>query len=239
MKLWKTLPGLLLLWASSGLAAEVYPQFGMEFTLGANSLSLVSPWGGLRLGLNSNTSLLFKYYGHNIKYSYVGFEDTTEQFVERERKVNLSNFAAGVYWQKNKWTAWGATSFMVGTDSYTALVLDIGAGRKFWEWLILESGLYFLRENSILWYPEEERRMINIYSLKGGLKVKIFDGVFFNPMANIYWTSEDVKARSYYLGLIISSTGALYITLAYSRYSESSTFKFAGNYFTAGLNFYY
>lgn len=239
MKLWKALPALLVFVPSPGLAAGIYPQFGMEFSLGANNLSLVSPWAGLRFSLSDNASLLLKYYGHNLKYAYTGFDEATEQFVERTRKANLSNFTTGVYYQKDKWTAWGAASFMVGTDSYKALVLDVGVGRKIWEWVTLEGGLYLLREDSVLWYPEEERRMINITSLKGGLKIKIINGVFFNPMANVYWNSEDVKAQSYYLGLIITSTGSLYITLAYSRYSESSTFKFSGNYFTVGLNFYY
>lgn len=239
MKLWQTLSALLVILTSPGLAAGIYPQFGLEFTLGANNLLLVSPWAGLRFPLSDNASFLLKYYGHSLKYTYTGFDEATEQFVERTRKANLSNFTTGVYYQKNKWTAWGAASFMVGTDRYKALVLDAGVGREIWEWLTLEGGLYLLREDSILWYPEEERRMINIASLKAGLKIKLIEGIFFNSIANVYWTSEDVKAQSYYLGLILSSAGSLYMTLYYSRYSESSTFKFSGNYISVGLNFYY
>lgn len=234
------LSGVCLLSVLS-LAARggVYPQAGMEFYGGANSLALLTPWAAVRFSLSPQASLILKYYNHNLSYHYQDYDEATDVFVPKKRQATISNITSVMYYQKGKTTAWGAASYLFGTDSYRAVALDAGVGRSLSERLTVETGVYFLREGSVLWYPEGPQRTINLYSLKGAVKLQVLKNVVFNPNIYLYRNSESVTALSYSLGLIVTPFNPAYLTVYYFRYSESAQYRFSGNYVSIGLNFYY
>jgi hypothetical protein len=45
---------------AAGASGQVKPQFGMETYGGTNKLLILSPWAGVRFGLNSSSSLIFR-----------------------------------------------------------------------------------------------------------------------------------------------------------------------------------
>jgi len=218
---------------------KIYPQAGLEFYGGANRLALLTPWVAARFSLSPNASLILKYYHHNLSYNYQTYDESTENFLGKKRSASISNFTPVIYYQKGRVAAWGAISCFAGTDSYKALAVDIGIGHTLSERLAVETGVYILREDSVLWYPEDAKRKISVYSAKGGLKIKIFKGVTFNPNLYVYRNSEGVDAYSFSLGLMITPFNPAAITVYYFRYSESAQYKFSGDYLSIGLNFYY
>lgn len=225
---------LCLLCISSNLFAKVYPQAGFETYIGPNSLFLFTPWAGLRFGLYNNASLIFKYYNHNIRYNYLNDEDE-----ETKRVAHLSNFTMVLYAQKGGHDFYSALSYFLGTDSYRALALDAGTGLKISGRLTVEAGIYLLNENSILWYPDEDVRNIFLYSANGGVKFKLNKWISIKPKIYLYKNSENVKASTYSIGLVLTPKDPIYITLFYFRYSESARYRFSGNYISIGLNIYY
>jgi hypothetical protein len=218
---------------------KIYPQAGVEFYGGANRMTFLTPWAAARFSLSPNASFILKYYHHNLQYRYQIYDAASDAFSDKTRKASISNLTSVLYYQKDRTTAWGAVSYLMGTDSYRALVFDAGVGRKLFERLTVETGVYLIREDSVLWYPEDAKRKINLYSAKGALKIKVFKGVTFNPNIYIYRNSEDVNAVSYSLGFILTPFDPAYITVYYFRYSESARYKFSGDYLSVGLNFYY
>lgn len=225
---------LCILFLPIHLSGDVHPQGGVETYMGANNLFLFTPWVGMRIGLSSSSSLLFKYYSHNIRFDFI--DDEGE---ETRRKARLSNFTAVFYTQKWNHDFYSACSYFVGTDSYQAVALDAGTELRLSDRISAVAGIYYLNEKSVLWYPDEETRRISIYSLKGGVKVKIIKGLYLFPKFNFYVNSEDVRARSYHIGIQVNPLQAVYLSLSYYHYSESARYKFSGNYFHVGLNFYY
>ncbi len=217
----------------------VRPQAGCEFYGGANSLRLITPWLAVRFGLSGSTSVIAKYYNHNLSYAYQDYDEATETFVPFTRTASMSNVTGVVYHQKGKDTAWAAVSFFRGTDAYRATALDAGYGRKVLPWLGLETGVYLLREDSILWYPKDAVRKINLYSVKGALKVQLAPWLTFNPNIYLYKNSEAVKALSWSAGFVVTPVDPLAITIYWFRYSESAQYRFAGNYVSVGFALYY
>jgi len=224
---------------STAAAYEVYPQGGLEIYFGTNHLSQLTPWVAVRLGISGRASFILKYYNHNLRYNYLSFDETSEEFAEKKRVARISNFTSILYYQKDRLTAYGAVSLLFGTDSYNGLALDAGVGQKISKRIAIEGGIYLLREDSILWFPEEEKRNINLYSLKGSLKFEIIKGLYFNPNLYLYQNSEDVNALSFSFGFILNPKDPTYITIYYYRYKESAQYRFSGNYISAGLNFYF
>jgi hypothetical protein len=230
---------MLALILAAPLAGGIYPQAGLEYYSGSNRLSLLTPWVAARFSLWTGTSLIFKYYNHNMRYNYQSFDETNEQFLTKTRKANVSNFTTVFYAQKSKWTGYAALSFMFGTDSYRATAFDGGVGYAITPKLTAEAGVYLLREDSILWYPEETSRKINLYSLKGNVKFKVFPWLTVNPNIYLYRNSEDVNALSWSAGLILTPKDPITVTLYYFKYSESAQYKFSGDFISLGVNLYY
>lgn len=224
---------ITLLWAGS-LKAEMHPQAGIESYLGPNNFFSLTPWVGIRVNLTYNSSLLVKYYLHNIEYDYMNeLEETIE------RKARLNNFTAALYAQKWGHDFYVATSLFLGTDDYSAVALDAGTELRLSNKIAVNGGIYYLNENSILWYPEEETRRISIYSVKGGFRYKLFNGFSLGPTFNLYKNSEEVNASSYGVLLQYVPRDPFYFHLAYYYYSESAQYRFSGHFFSFGINVYY
>ncbi len=232
MKIFKMLSFLILL--SNISFSAIFPQFGFESTAGSNKLFLITPWIGLRYPISQNSSLLFKYYNHNISFNY-----QMEEGVEKKRNANISNFSLVYYFQNPGSEIYSALSFLAGSDSYRGISLDCGLSKSPLKWLKTEMGFYLLKESSILWYPDEDIRDVFLYSFKGGLKFKIIGNLEFNPNFYFFRNSEDVNAYSVSAGFIYFSREPLYFFIFYSRYSESAQYRFSGNYLSVGINLYY
>lgn len=226
--------GTMLLLGARSLAGGVKPQAGLESYFGPNRVRLLTPWLGLRIPVSPQASILLKYYHHNIRFDYVGNDDQT-----RERTAVLSNFTGALYAQMGRHEVYSALSLFSGTDSYSALAFDGGVGLKLADRLTLELGTYLVSEDSILWYPEDAGRRIHLYSAKAGLKYKLTRWLTLNPRLHIYRNSDDVDAATYALGILISPIDPVYLSVVYLHYTESALYKFAGDYLSVGLNFYY
>lgn len=223
----------LVLAISSLCFSGFHPQFGFESTTGSNKLLLFTPWLGLRYSLSQNSSLLFKYYNHNISFTYLMEEG------EKKRNSNISNFSLVYYFQSPKSELYSAFSFLSGSEAYKGFALDLGIIKPLMSWMKAEIGFYLLKESSILWYPDEDLRDIYLYSFKGGFKIKIVRNFDLNPNFYFYRNSEDINAYSLSFGFIYSPKEPIYLFLLYSRYSESAQYRFSGNYVSFGINFYY
>ncbi|MBN1938059.1 MAG: hypothetical protein JW843_00630 [Candidatus Aminicenantes bacterium] len=234
------IPSIVLLLISAGpLAAGVYPQAGIEYYSGSNSLALLTPWVAARFSLAQGMSLIFKYYDHNMRYDYQGYDEAAEEFVNLQRKTHTSNLTTVLYAQKGKWTGYAAVSFMFGTDGYRATAFDGGLGFALTPKLTVEAGVYLLREDSVLWFPEDPVRKINLYSVKANIKYKILPWLTLNPNIYLYRNSEDVEAVSWSAGIILTPFSPLAVTAYYFKYSESAQYKFSGDYLSVGLNLYF
>lgn len=225
---------LALLMLSSSLFSVIYPQAGFESYLGANRMTLLTPWFGVRVGISPQLSLLFKYYNHNLSYNYINGEETKIQ-----RKAVLSNFTTALYVQKKSVYFFGAFSYFQGTDTYKALAFDGGIGAKIVGNLSAELGTYLIRESSILWHPAEAERYIFLYALKGGLQYKISKWLTVKTHVYFHQNEEDMKASSVMAGIVLTPKGPFIINIYYFKYSESADYRFSGDYLSMGLNFYY
>lgn len=226
-----------LIFIPAVLSAQFYPQAGIESYMGANRLFLLSPWLGVRVSLSPQISLLFKYYNHSLSYTYLA--NNEDDPVEVKRKANLSNVTTGFYAQKKKTYYFSAVSYLFGTEAYHALAFDGGVGSKIIGPVSAEIGTYLLRESSVLWHPDEERRGISICSVKGGLNIQILKWLTLQGRGYYYMCSENVKASSFSLGLVITPAGPLFIHFYYFKYSESADYHFSGDYFSIGINYYH
>ncbi len=231
---------LALLAASGGglSAATIYPQAGFEMYMGANRMHLWKPWVALRFSLSDNASLLLKYYYHDLNYDYSVYSG--DDIIQKTRKASFSNVTGAVFAQKGKTSGYAALSYLSGTESYKGLVFDAGVAQKIGKRIEVEGGIYLFRESSILWYPDDARRYINLYSLKGGIKISLIpEKLFLHPKIHVYRNSESVKASSYAIGLAFAPKHPFYFTVDYYRYTESTVYRFAGDYISASLNVYY
>ncbi len=216
------------------LGADIHLQGGIESYIGANNLFNVTPWAGFRVGLFKSTSLLLKYYNHNISFNHTNVNDEVIK-----RKARLSNFTVALYTQKWGHDFYSALSFFSGTDSDSALALDAGTKLKIKDKIYLDVGIYLIKEKSILWYPDDPVRNISINSVKGGVEFKITKEFSICPKIYLYRNSEGVNAWTYSISALINPVGPVYISFIYLKYHESSLYRFAGDYLSIGLNFYY
>ena len=223
-----------LLLTSLNVYSEVYLQGGFETYAGPNRLFNFTPWVGFRINLSSNTSLLFKCYNHNIQFKFHSTEATYNK-----RNAHLTNFTTAIYTQKDGNEFHTSVSYFTGSDSYDSMVVDVGTGIKIFNWATVETGIYLLREKSVLWYPDEAVRNISLYSVKGGIKFKINKWLTLAPRFYFFENSENVKSNTLSTSLILMPKSPIFVTLTYLRYSESAQYRFSGNYFAMGLNFYY
>lgn len=194
----------------------------------------IMPWVGLRIPLSSTTSVLVKFFNANVSYSY-----PVDEGVVNTRKAVLSNFTGALYHQKESLEAYGSLSVLVGSDGYSAQAFDVGVSRRIAGPVHLEIGTYILREDSILWYPDDPHRTISVYSIRGGIKIKVGSWLTLNPRYHIYRNSEDVNASALAFGVILTPAHPFALTLYYFRYSESAQYRFSGDYFSAGFSLYY
>jgi len=220
------------------LASGIYPQAGFEMYLGANQLRIMKPWAALRFSLSNKSSLILKYYHHNLSYAY--FEYENDAVLEKTRKAVFSNLTAAVFFQRGKSSGYAAVSYLTGTYDYKGWIVDAGVSRRIASRIELDGGIYLFREKSVLWYPSEPPRYIDLYSLKGGVKVSIVPAkLFIHPKVYVYRNSEGVNAAAYAVGLVLSPKYPFYVTLDYIRYTEAAVYRFAGNYISLGLSLYY
>ena len=234
MKTKKVIFSILMTLFVISLKAEIRPQGGIESYLGPNKYFSFTPWTGIRISLNQRLSLLVKYYHHDIKYEYTNDLDETV-----ERKAILNNFTAALYTQQWGHDFYAAVTYLTGTDDYSALALDAGTELHLLDKIAINLGIYYLNESSILWYPEDERHRISIYSIKGEIRYTLFNGLSLGPTFNYYRNSEDVNAFSYGILLQYIPKEPFYINFAYYYYSESAQYRFSGHFFTFGINIYY
>ena len=225
--------GLFLLCFSMPIMADIQAQGGIESYMGANKLSMVTPWLGIRASLSKATSLIFKYYNHNIQFRY------DDGFEAIKQDTQLTNLTTVFYFQNERQDIYTALSFFSGKNSYRAIALDTGVKFNINGFLAVESSLYALLERSTLWYPNDEPRNIILYSYRGGFQVKLTKWLTVNPKVFFYRNSEEVNAFSYSIGVMLSPKYPFILTAYYFRYNESAQYRFAGDYFSVGLNFYY
>lgn len=230
----KNLILLTLLIFPSFLFSEIRQQAGIESFVGTNSLFSLNAWIGIRVRISPTSSLIFKYYNHKLSFSL-----PSEEWGEETIKSTISNFTLVFYRQKEKYDFYSALSYLNGSRSYTGYVFQAGVTQNISKILSIDTGIYLLRESSILWYPHEEARNLNIYSINGGLRIRIRKWVTFNPNLYFYRNSEAVNAISYSIGLIFLPKDPIYITLYYWNYSESAVYRFSGDYISAGFNLYF
>jgi hypothetical protein len=214
--------------------AEIRPQAGVESYLGPNKFFSLTPWVGVRINLTKKSSLLVKYYLHNLQYDYIN-----ELGEAARRTARLSNFTTAVYAQKWGHDFYAAVSLFSGTDDYKAVALDVGTELRLVKRVDITGGFYYLNEDSVLWYPEEESRRIVLYSVKGGFRYTLLDGLSFGPTFDFYKNSEQVNASSFGVLVQFVPKDPVYIHFKYYRYTESAQYRFSGDFFSFGVNLYY
>jgi len=225
--------------ASGGEArAGVRPQFGLEGYGGSSKLFIMSPWAGLRLGLGSEVSLMFRYHYHNFRYDYYG-SDGLGGSILKTMKADVSRISGTVYFSRKQLSGYVNLSYLVGSDSYRGFLADSGLEYKFSDRIAGLWSVYSIREKSVLWHPEEAVRWINTYSLRLGMKFWLIKNLAFNPNLYLMKNSEEVEGVSYSVGLVYSPNWWLAIHAYYFRYGETAFYVFRGNYFSCGLNFYF
>lgn len=231
----KRVAALLLALAALPLWGRIYPQFGVESFLGGQyRLFSLAPWAGLRVPLANTSSLIVKFRQQSIAFDY-GNDDG---LVVRQ-KSSLSMLTGVYYYQKGRLDAYAALFQMLGTGGYNASGADIGCAYRLWRPLAFETGLYLLNEKSTLWYPDEAARRISLYVWHAGLRLDIAPKLEINPQVHFGNNSESVPTFAWSAGLTYSPRDPMYITITYTRYSENDEYRFSGNYFSGGINFYF
>jgi hypothetical protein len=228
---------LVIIWLTAGLNARglsLYPQAGVEYYWGANKFRSLKPWFGGRIPLSPWSSLLLKYTFHDLSFDYLRDDGT-----KAPREAKLSQFIAAIYYAREKLESYAAVSHFRGSESYTAWNLDVGAAGKITSWFALEGGVYLLDESSILWYPDEPVRRIQVGALRAGLDIKITDGLNLNPQVYFYRNSEKVTATTMAVSLIFIPREPFTFVFTFWNYRESAQYRFSGQYFSVGLHLYY
>jgi hypothetical protein len=218
--------------------AEVKPQFGLETYGGTNKLFTLSPWVGVRIGLSSNASLIFRGHYQNFRYDYYGGDGGGGSML-KTMKADIGRLSGTLYFAVDKLSGYLNLSYLVGSDKYRGYLADTGLEWKFHSRITGIWSVYSIREKSVIWHPEESIRWINTYSARLGLKFELLKGLSFNPNLYLNKNSEEVEGTSYSFGLIYSPNWWLAITAYYFRYGETAFYVFHGNYFSFGLNFYF
>ncbi len=233
--------GFLILFVASSWGearAGVKPQFGLEGYGGASKLFILSPWVGVRFGLGSEVSLIFRYNYHNFRYDYYGSDGLGGSML-KTMKADISRISGTLYFSREKLSGYVNMSYLTGSDGYRGFLADSGLEYKFSENIAGLWTVYSIREKSVLWHPEETVRWINTYSMRLGMKFWLVKNLAFNPNLYLMKNSEEVEGVSYSVGVVYSPNWWLAIHAYYFRYGETAFYVFRGNYFSAGLNFYF
>jgi hypothetical protein len=230
----KFLLGLFFLLVIKGSATILYPQAGVEYYSGANKFRSLKPWLGVRISLSASSSVLWKYTFHDLSFDY-----QSEEGIAAKRESSLSQFIGAFYHARNKMEGYLALSYFRGTDNYSAYNFDGGAAWKLNSSLALEGGLYLLDESSVLWYPDEPARRIQLGAIKAGLKINLSRFLEINPLIYFYQNSEQVRARTVALSLTFIPRDPFYLVVTFWDYRESAEYRFSGQYLSLGLHIYY
>ncbi|MDZ7859370.1 MAG: hypothetical protein U5O15_01650 [Candidatus Krumholzibacteriota bacterium] len=214
--------------------AELRPQGGIASYFGANNYFSVNPWGGIRVNVTSNSSLLLNYRFYSLQFDY-----TNKMGESYLRKAELNNFTTALYTRNWGHDFYAAASIFSGTDDYSAFSLDLGTELHPADRLAITAGIYYLNEDLVLWYPEEGSGKIDVYSVKGGFRYSLLDGLSLGPTLEFYRNSQEVTAYSVGAMVQFIPVEPVYVNFSYYYYSESAQYKFSGNFFSAGLNLYY
>jgi len=226
---------LLLALAALPLWGRVYPQFGLETFLGGRyRLFSLAPWGGVRIPLGTTSSLIVKFRQQSIAFDVEG-----EDEVLRRQKSSLSMVTGVYYFQADKIDTYAAVFQMLGSGGYSSTGLDAGLAYRLFRGLALETGLYLLNEKSNLWFPDEALRRITTHVWHVGAKVAILPRLEIQPQVFFGSNSESVGTFSWAASLNYSPRDPIYVTLTYTRYSENDQYRFSGDYFSGGINFYF
>ncbi|MFH0879232.1 MAG: hypothetical protein V2A34_05930 [Lentisphaerota bacterium] len=226
---------VLLLLVAIPLCGGTYFQFGVESFLGGQyHLFSMAPWGGLRFSLGNTSSLILKFRQQTIAFDYL-----SEEEIEKRQKSSLSMVTGVYYYQQGKIDAYVALFQMFGSGRYSAIGADAGLAYKLFRGVAAETGLYLLNEKSTLWYPDEAERRISLFVWHAGMKLALAPKLEFNPQVYFGNNSEAVGTFAYSASLTYSPRDPMYITLTYTRYSENDEYRFSGNYFSGGINFYF
>ncbi len=240
----RLLPGLLVFFVflAAGtvgrVLAEVRPQFGFEAYGGANKLFIASPWTGIRFGLGGQASLILRYHYHGFRYDYYG-SDGGGGTVLKAIEASINRFSGTVYFAGEKLSGYINFSYLTGSEEYRGYLLDSGLEYKLNPRISALWSVYTIREKSVLWHPEEQIRWINTYSVRFGARFWLAKSLIFNPNIYLIENSENVEAVAYSVGLVFSPRWWLALHAYYFRYGETAFYIFRGNYFSAGLNFYF
>ncbi len=228
---------MVIIWLTAGLNAQglsLYPQAGADYYWGANKFRSLKPWFGVRASLSPCSSFLLKYTFHDLDFDYLRDDGT-----KASREANLSQFIAAIYYAREKLESYAAVSHFRGSESYTAWNLDLGIGGKITSRFALETGVYLLDESSILWYPDEPVRRLQVGALRAGLDIKITNGLNLNPQVYFYRNSEKVTATTVAVSAIFIPREPFTFVLTFWNYRESAQYRFSGQYFSVGLHLYY
>ncbi|MBU4268726.1 MAG: hypothetical protein KJ808_07780 [Acidobacteria bacterium] len=226
---------VLLLLVAIPLCGGTYFQFGVESFLGGKyHLFSLAPWGGLRFSLGNTSSLILKF-----RQQTIAFDSLSEEEIEKRQKSSLSMVTGVYYYQQGKIDAYVALFQMFGSGRYSAIGVDAGLAYKLFRGVAVETGLYLLNEKSTLWYPDEAARRISLFVWHAGMKLALAPKLGFNPQVHFGNNSEAVGTFAYSASLTYSPRDPMYITLTYTRYSENDEYRFSGNYFSGGINFYF
>jgi len=224
---------------AAGALGQVKPQFGMETYGGTNKLLIMSPWAGVRFGLSSSSSVIFRYHYSRFQYDYYGSDGGGGGSVLKTLKADVNRLSGTIYFAEGNLSGYVNISYLFGSENYRGYLADAGLEWKFQQRMTAIWSVYSSREKSVLWHPEENVRWINTYSTRIGLKFEMLKGLSFNP--NLYFNknSENVDGVSYSIGMIYSPNWWMALTAYYFRYGETAFYIFHGNYFSIGLNFYF
>lgn len=221
------------------LATEVwpqalFPQAGVEYYFGANKFRSLKPWAGVRVSLSSWASALAKFTYHDLEFEYP--DDAGNRI---KRQASLGQFIGAFYYAREKLESYAAFSYFRGTEGYTAYNLDAGAGYKLNSFLGVEAGIYLLDETSVLWYPDEPERRIQVGAIRAGLNLNLVKGLQVNPQLYLYRNSEDVTASTLAVSLVFIPREPFTFVFTFWDYRESAAYRFSGKYFSVGLHLYY
>ncbi len=244
--------------ATLPLLAKISPQGGVNLDFGSNSLAVYQPWAGVNFSLTDTLSLSFQYTFKNFNFLY--FTDKpvsvpghgrhpyhgnkTSPFpgaVPESEKVSFNQISADVGLDNDRLAFNTQFSLLFGSNGYKGYALDAEVDPKLNSWLSLQTGVYYLREDSILWFPDEPNAKLYNYTLRGGFIFQLIkDKFYLNPLAGWGKLSGDVNHFDYGAELTLVPKDPLYLTVRYTHYHESGTkYTFSGDYISGGIAVYF
>jgi len=106
---------------TTGAAGQVKPQFGMETYGGTNKLLILSPWAGVRFGLNSSSSLIFRYQYSRFQYDYYGSDGGGGGSVLKTLKADVNRLSGTIYFGEGNLSGYVSLSYLLAQKNTVAI----------------------------------------------------------------------------------------------------------------------